>query len=429
MSDRINILADQRIVLGVTGSIAAFKAADLASKLVQAGAVVDVIMTEAAQKFITPLTFQAVTGRPVYTDLWKSDSSDNLPTHIAHVGLAEGANLLVIAPATAHHIAKIAYGLADDLLSITALAVTCPVLVAPAMDGHMYEHSATAENIQRLRGRGIMIVEPEMGRMASGMVGRGRLPEVPVLVGMIRHALGREWGPLTDRRVVVTAGGTHEAIDPVRYISNHSSGKQGYAVAQAALDAGAAVTLITTPTGLPQPVGAKLIAVESASEMLEAVLEQVDGADALIMAAAVADFRPVEPVDQKIKKKTKGLTLELERTEDILETVGKRRLETGDPRVLVGFAAETQDLLRNAKTKLENKNADFIVANDVSQMGAGFSIDTNIVTILGADGSVVSLPQQTKTAVAEAIIQRVAARLQTVPRRHETPDEDDSGVL
>lgn len=429
MSDRINILADQRIVLGVTGSIAAFKAADLASKLVQAGAVVDVIMTEAAQKFITPLTFQAVTGRPVYTDLWKSDSSDNLPTHIAHVGLAEGANLLVIAPATAHHIAKIAYGMADDLLSITALAVTCPVLVAPAMDGHMYEHNATAENIQRLRGRGIMIVEPEMGRMASGMVGRGRLPEVPILLGMIRHALGREWGPLTDRRVVVTAGGTHEAIDPVRFISNHSSGKQGYAVAQAALDAGAAVTLITTPTGLPQPVGAKLIAVESASEMLEAVLEQVDGADALIMAAAVADFRPVESADQKIKKKAKGLTLELERTEDILETVGKRRLETGDPRVLVGFAAETQDLLRNAKTKLEKKNADFIVANDVSQMGAGFAIDTNIVTILGADGSVVSLPQQTKTSVAEAIIQRVAARLQTVPRRHESLDEDESGVL
>ncbi len=210
----------------------------------------------------------------------------------------------------------------------------------------------------------------------------------------------------------------------MRFISNHSSGRQGYAVAQAALDAGATVTLITTPTGLPQPVGARVILVESAAEMLDAVLDHVNGADALIMAAAVADFRPLEVADQKIKKKTKTLALELARTEDVLETVGKRRHETGDPRVLVGFAAETQDLLRNARAKLEKKNTDFIVANDVSQTGAGFGVETNIVTILGADGSAVSLPQQTKTSVAEAIIQRVAARLQTIPRRPELPEND-----
>src|SRR5689334_8349917 len=236
--ERITILDGKRIILGVTGSIAAYKAADLASKLTQAGVLLDVIVTEAAARFVSPLTFRAVTGRAVYTDLWETDNSGGLPTHIAHVGLGEGADLLVIAPVTANHIAKLAYGLADDMLTVTALNVKCPIIIAPAMDGDMYEHPATTENIRRLQERGVMIIVPEEGRMASGLVGQGRLPEVPELVGYIRQQLGREWGQLRDRRVVVTAGGTREAIDPVRFVTNRSSGKQGYAVAQAAIDAG-----------------------------------------------------------------------------------------------------------------------------------------------------------------------------------------------
>jgi phosphopantothenoylcysteine decarboxylase / phosphopantothenate---cysteine ligase len=413
--DNVTILDSKRILLGVTGSIAAFKAADLASKLTQMGALVDVIMTEAAQRFVTPLTFQALTGRPVYTDLWQTDTSGGLPTHIAHVGLADGADLLVIVPATANHIAKLAYGMADDLLSITALSVRCPTLVAPAMDADMLDHPAVSENLRRLQDRGVIVIESDEGRMASGLSGRGRLPEVPVLLGLIRHQLGREWGQLRDRHIVVTAGGTREAIDPVRFVTNRSSGKQGYAVSQAAIDAGAIVTLITTPTGLAPPIGARVINVESAQEMLTTVLESTQAADALIMAAAVADFRPEQYVNQKIKKTKQDLHLNLTRTADILQTVGERRRETGYPHVLIGFAAETQDLIKNAKSKLTRKNADYIIANDVSLSGAGFQGDTNTVTILGADGSLISLPQQTKIAVAEAIIQRVAARLQTVP--------------
>jgi len=415
--ERMTVLDGKRIILGVTGSIAAYKAADLASKLTQAGATVDVILTEAAQRFITPLTFQAVTGRPVYTDLWQTDMGGGLPTHIAHVGLGEGADLMVIAPITAHHIAKLANGLADDLLSVTVLAVRCPLIIAPAMDGNMLEHPVVVENLKRLQDRGVIIIESAEGRMASGLVGRGRLPEVPTLVGLIRREVGREVGPLRDRRIVVTAGGTREAIDPVRFVTNRSSGKQGYAVAQAALDAGASVTLVTTPTGLTPPVGAEVITVESAQEMLDAVLEAVPNADALIMAAAVADFRPDKVADQKIKKGDKDLRITLTRTTDILLTIGQRRDEWPNLHVLIGFAAETQDLLKNARFKLDRKHADYIIANDVTAQGAGFQADTNVVTILGADGSIVPLPQQTKSAVAEAIIQRIAARLQTVPRR------------
>ncbi len=262
----------------------------------------------------------------------------------------------------------------------------------------------------------MIVIESEEGRMASGLIGRGRLPEVPTLLGMIRYQMGREWGQLRDRHVVVTAGGTREAIDPVRFVTNRSSGKQGYAIAQAALDDGALVTLITTPTGLVPPVGAHMIMVESAQDMLDAVLDCTNQADALIMASAVADFRPEHYADQKIKKgDRKELQIALTPTTDILQAVGERRLETGYPHVLIGFAAETQGLIENARSKLDRKHADYIIANDVTASGAGFQADTNIVTVLGADGSLVSLPQQTKTAVAEAIIQRVATRLQTVP--------------
>ncbi len=422
--ERISILEYKRIVLGITGSIAAYKAADLASKLTQAGADVDVIMTEAATRFVAPLTFEAVTGRTVYTDMWQTAHSESLPTHVAHVGLAEGADLILIAPATAQHLAKLAHGFADDLLCITVLSAKCPIVIVPAMDAGMYENAAVAANVARLRELGIEVIEPEIGRMASGMVGRGRLPEVWALLGAARQVLGREWGALRDRHVVVTAGGTREALDPVRFITNRSSGRQGYAIAQAAVDSGAHVTLIAAPNELPTPYGVELVPVESAQEMLDAVLEYAEDADALIMAAAVADYRPEETADHKIKKAGKALQLSLVPTVDVLATVGARRAETGRPHVLVGFAAETRDLLKNARSKLEKKHVDYIVANDVSLAGAGFGTDTNIVTILSADGSAIALPQQTKSAVAEAIVQRVAARLQTVPRRTE-PDSDE----
>jgi len=405
----ITLLQGKRILLAVTGSIAAYKAADLASKLTQAGALVDVIMTEAAEKFVTPLTFQSVTGRPVYTNLWQNDSTGALPTHIAHVGLAEGADLLLVAPATANTLAKLAHGLADDLLSVTALAAHCPVAVAPAMDGSMYQHPATQANIATLRQRGITIIEPEMGRFASGLVGQGRLPETATLIGHVRLALGQT-SALAGKQVIVTAGGTHEAIDPVRFITNRSSGKQGYALAQAALDAGAIVTLITA-SDLPQPVGAEIINVSSAEQMQQAVLDHLPTADALLMAAAVADFRPQNRAAQKIKKKDDSddsPTIVLARTPDILLSVKDRRAATGRPYVVVGFAAESEKLLAHARTKLERKGLDLLIANDITAPDAGFEVDTNRVIILGADGSQTPLALASKTRIAEAIVSRVA---------------------
>jgi phosphopantothenoylcysteine decarboxylase / phosphopantothenate---cysteine ligase len=283
----MSILSGKHILLGVTGSIAAYKAADLASKLTQAGAHVDVLLSASAEKFITPLSFQSVTGRRAYTDgdLWGSEA------HVLHIGLSHQTDLLVIAPCTANTLAKLAHGQADSLLTVTALAATCPLIVAPAMDGGMYDHPATQANLETLRGRGAYIIEPTAGHLASGLTGRGRLPETPDLLGHIRLVLGRQ-GALAGRTVVITAGGTAEPIDPVRVITNRSSGKQGYALAQAAVDAGAQVTLISTPVKLTPPIGARVIPVETAGQMLEAVLQAAEGCAALIMAAAVADFRP-----------------------------------------------------------------------------------------------------------------------------------------
>lgn len=410
-AERITLLENKRIVLGVTGSIAVYKAVDLASKLTQAGAKVDVIMTEAAQQFVTPLAFQSVTGRPVYTDLWQT-SGGALPTHIAHVGLGESADLLVIAPITAQTIAKLAQGMADNLLTVTALAARCRVLIAPAMDGGMYQHPATQANLAVLQARGVSIIEPDEGRFASGLVGKGRLPETPMLMGHIRRALALT-GPLAGRHVVVTAGGTTEPLDPVRYITNRSSGKQGYALAQAALDAGAKVTLISAASGLPVPVGANLIPVDSARALLDAVLNAVPETDALIMAAAVADFRPAQVAEQKIKKKddSSGLTIELARNPDILLAVREQRANTGWPLVTVGFAAESENLLANAQIKLERKGLDLLVANDISAQDAGFAVDTNRVTILDAEGGQQALDLMSKTAVAEVVVGRVAALL------------------
>ncbi|HIE38103.1 MAG TPA: bifunctional phosphopantothenoylcysteine decarboxylase/phosphopantothenate--cysteine ligase CoaBC [Anaerolineae bacterium] len=411
--DPIPLLDDKRILLGVTGGIAAYKACALASRLTQAGAQVDGVMTEAATHFVGPLTLQALTGRPVYTDLWTAPG-EGLPTHIAHVGLAHAADLLVIAPATANTLAKLAHGIADNLLTTLALAATCPMLLAPAMDAGMWSHPATQANVAMLRERGAHFAGPVLGRMASGLVGEGRMMEPDRILGHIRWVLGRE-GPLRGRRVVVTAGPTREFLDPVRFLSNPSSGRQGYALAQAALDRGAAVALISGPTPLPTPVGAERVDVTTAEEMCEAVLAAVEGADTLLMAAAVADYRPAEAAAQKIKKGKEEPTLRLARTPDVLAAVAERRAASGFPRVVVGFAAESQDLVENARAKLTAKRLDLIVANDITAPDAGFGAATNRVTILDPGGGVEELGLMSKAAVAEAVLDRVVRLLHQKP--------------
>ncbi|MFN8528346.1 MAG: bifunctional phosphopantothenoylcysteine decarboxylase/phosphopantothenate--cysteine ligase CoaBC [Anaerolineae bacterium] len=408
--ERITLFEGRRIILGVTGSIAAYKAVDLASKLTQAGALVDVIMTEAAQQFVTPLTFRAVTGRGVYTDMWQTDGAGALPTHIAHVGLAEGAALLAVIPATADSLARLAHGLANDLLSVTALAARCPLVLAPAMDGGMYAHPAVQANLRTLIERGALVIEPEEGRFASGLHGKGRLPETATLIGGLRRALGAG-GSLAGRRVVVTAGGTREPIDPVRYITNRSSGKQGYALAQAALDAGADVTLITS-SNLPDPVGARIVHIHTAAELFTATLSAVEDADALIMAAAVADFRPRTVAEHKIKKSDdgSGLIIEMERNPDILAAVTERRRLSRFPRVVVGFAAESHDLITYAQDKLKRKGLDLLVANDITATDAGFEVETNRVILIDGNG-IEQLDLMSKTRVSETIIGRIADRL------------------
>ncbi|MFN8413866.1 MAG: bifunctional phosphopantothenoylcysteine decarboxylase/phosphopantothenate--cysteine ligase CoaBC [Anaerolineales bacterium] len=401
----MSIFSGKHILLGVTGSIAAFKAADLASKLTQAGAEVDVILTQAAEKFITPLTFQSVTGRRAYTDqdLWGNEA------HVLHVGLGKTANLLLIAPCTADTIAKLAHGIADNLLTVTALAATCPLLIAPAMDGGMFDAHATQENIATLKKRGVTFIGPAEGHLASGLTGKGRLLEPSEILGHTRIALGKN-GSLAGKRVVVTAGGTQEALDPVRIITNHSSGKQGYALAQAALDFGAEVCLITTPTGLTPPVGSRVVKVKSAQEMLDAVLNE--SADALIMAAAAADFRPKHVAKDKMKKRDGIPQIELEAAPDILKTVFNSQLSAKRFKVMVGFAAESKDLLENASEKLKSKGLDFIAANDISAKDAGFEVETNRVTLLFADGSKENLPLMSKTEVAEKIVERTSKLLE-----------------
>ena len=399
----MSILQGKRILLGITGSIAAFKAADLASQLTQMGALVDVILTPAAEKFITPLTLQSVTGRQTYTeaDLWGGEA------HVLHVGLGHSTQLLVIAPCTANTIAKLAYGLADNLLTITALAVRCPLLVAPAMDDGMLDHPATQENLAKLAQRGATIAGPADGHLASGLSGRGRMLEPTEIIGHIRLVLGKQ-GKLADRKIVISAGGTQEPLDPVRVLTNRSSGKQGYALAQAAIDAGAELVLISAPSALTPPIGARLVPVQTAEEMRDAVLQASAGADALIMAAAVADFRPKKAASDKIKSRDGVPHLELEATDDVLKAVAKGKR----PRVVVGFAAESRDLAQNATEKLKSKRLDLIVANDISDQDAGFGTDTNRVTIIDAAGKAEALPLASKAEVAEIIIERLAALLE-----------------
>jgi phosphopantothenoylcysteine decarboxylase / phosphopantothenate---cysteine ligase len=411
MDVEIPILKGKSVVVGVSGGISAYKAADLTSRLVKTGARVDVVMTPAAAEFVRPLTFQALTRRPVALEmfsLWQE-------SEIGHVSLGKRADLLIIAPATANTLAKLAHGMADNLLTTTALACRGPVLLAPAMESGMWAHPATGDNMERLTRRGCFTVGPESGRLASGAEGVGRMAEPEAVLDAARWVLGRS-GPLAGQKVVVTAGGTREPIDPVRFIGNHSSGKMGYALAFAARDRGAEVVLVHGPAALAAPHGVREVAVESAEQMHAAVLEEAAGAAALLMAAAVADYRPAAAAAHKIKKTREGLALELVRTPDILAAVAALREKTGRPRTLVGFAAETRNVLENAREKLTRKGLDLIVANDVLAADSGFAVDTNRVILIDAGGGAEHLPLMPKAQVAEAVIDRLAGLLRSSPR-------------
>ena len=429
------MLLNRRVIVGISGGIASYKAVELVSRLQQAGALVDVIMSERAEEFIRPLTFSTMSHRPVYTDLWEP-SGRAAETHIA---LAEEAEALVIVPATANTLAKLAHGIADNMLTAVALATRAPLVLAPAMHHQMYTHPATQANLAMLRERGAYVIEPEVGRLASGEVGIGRLPEVSALLGAISVALGRE-GDLAGRRVVVTAGGTQEPIDPVRYVGNRSSGKMGYALATEARDRGAHVILISGPVALDDPYGVEVRHVETALQMRDAVFDAVRQADALVMSAAVADFRPAAAAAQKLKKEGEealaldaegGFNLRLVRNPDILgelaqasETPGQSGSiegaehpeQTGSYKqhrrlIRVGFAAETRDIAAYGRAKLAAKRLDLLVANDVSRSDSGFGAETNKVYIFHADGAMDDLPLLSKSDVAAAIWDRIVRLL------------------
>ncbi len=389
------VLEGKNIVLGVTGSIACYKALDLASKLNQAGSLVDTIMTYGATQFVTPLAFRSVTHRAVVTETFDLESE----LSVEHVALAQRADLVVVAPATANFIAKAAAGMADDPLTTTILATQAPLLVAPAMDGHMYDNPATQENLSKLAKRGVTIVGPARGRLASGLVGMGRLVETPELIGHISSILGRR-GDLAGHNIVVSAGGTQEPLDPVRILTNRSSGKMGYAIAEAARDRGARVVLVTAPTSLPDPVNVDMVKVATTLEMREAVYQAASDSDALIMAAAVADFTPVSVETQKLKKDGRPRSIELAQNPDILRDASGKFVK-------VGFAAESADLLENAQEKIVKKSLDLIVANDITAEGSGFGSDTNKVLLIDKKGNVEDLPLMSKEDVAHRILDRV----------------------
>ncbi|HEY1351530.1 MAG TPA: bifunctional phosphopantothenoylcysteine decarboxylase/phosphopantothenate--cysteine ligase CoaBC [Ktedonobacteraceae bacterium] len=408
------LLLNRRIVIGVCGGIASYKAIELVSRLQQAGAVVDVLLSERAEEFIRPLTFSTVSHRPVYSDLWEpSGRAAEL-----HIEIGEGADLLAVVPATANTIARLAHGLADNMLTAVALATKAPLLLAPAMHHHMYTHPATQANLDLLRARGVVVIEPEVGRLASGEIGIGRLPETAILLGAVSMVLGRK-GDLAGRRVVVTAGGTQEPLDPVRYVGNRSSGKMGYALATEARDRGAQVTLISAPVALEAPFGIDVTRVETAAQMRAAVVAAVDRADVLVMSAAVADYRPARVAAQKLKKEgpSETFALSLVRTPDILGDLAA--LLDGQPAesgpghrlVRVGFAAETSELVRYARAKLAAKHLDLLVANDVSRADSGFGSDTNKVLLFYANGEMEDLPLLSKAEVAVHIWDRIVPML------------------
>ncbi|EJL21618.1 bifunctional phosphopantothenoylcysteine decarboxylase/phosphopantothenate--cysteine ligase CoaBC [Brevibacillus sp. BC25] len=410
-------IAGKRIVLGVSGGIAAYKAAALTSKLTQAGALVHVILTESALQFIQPLTFQALSHLPVYTDTFTEPD----PHVISHIELADRADLVLIAPATANVIGKMANGIADDMLTTTVLATKAPVMVAPAMNVNMYNHPAVIANMDKLTAYGYRFVEPGVGLLACGWIGKGRLAEPEEIVEAVRQWFASDETrqtirekDLLDKHVLITAGPTREKIDPVRYITNHASGKMGYAIAEAARDRGAKVTLISGPTALARPDGVEFIAVESVQEMFDAVMEQLPDCDIVVKSAAVSDYRPKHVAEHKMKKGDGPLDLALEKAPDILKTIGERKTK----QFVVGFAAETQNVLQHAQSKLERKNLDMIVANNVLLEGAGMGSDTNIVTLLTRGGEQLALDKLSKRAVADKLFDAVLAVQEHRPLRN-----------
>ena len=396
------MLKGKTIVLGVTGGIACFKAAALASMLVKQHAAVQVIMTENATKFVTPLTFEQLTGQKALTDTFDR----NFQHSVEHIAVADRADLVLIAPATANVIAKLAHGLADDMLTTTVLACDCPKAIAPAMNTKMYENPVTQDNLSILRRYGWEVAEPASGRLACGTEGKGRLPEPEDLLELCLHAIARE-KDLSGRRVLVTAGPTREALDPVRYLTNRSSGRMGYAIAKAAARRGAEVTLVSGPTALPRPGYMEIVDVESAQEMYEAVTSRAPDMDIIIKAAAVADYRPADVAEDKIKKKDGDLSIPLERTQDILGTLGQRKREG---QFLCGFSMETRDLIENSRKKLIKKNLDMVAANNVKVEGAGFGVETNVLTLITAQGEK-ELPLMSKDAAADALLDAILERM------------------
>jgi phosphopantothenoylcysteine decarboxylase/phosphopantothenate--cysteine ligase len=391
------MLKDKFVVVGITGSIAAYKAVELVRLLKKNGAQVQVIMTKSACEFINPLTFQVVSQNPVITDMFKPPDKWD----VEHIAIAEKADIFIVAPATANIIAKIAAGLADDMLTTTLLATKAKVVIAPAMNVHMYENVVTQRNIKYLSDMGYKIIEPDTGYLACGHTGKGRLPEPKHIMMEIEHMLAAK--DLKDKKILITAGPTREHIDPVRFITNHSTGKMGFALAQRAVIRGAKVVLISGPCNLEPPLGlSKFMAVQTAQEMLDCVLENYLDADIVIKAAAVGDFKPKQVFTEKIKKTDDKLILELDRNPDILYELGKRKTH----QILIGFAAETQQIEKYATDKLKNKNLDFIVANNITQEGAGFGFDTNIVKIFYRDGKIEELPSMLKKDVADLILDR-----------------------
>ncbi|MEN6319011.1 MAG: bifunctional phosphopantothenoylcysteine decarboxylase/phosphopantothenate--cysteine ligase CoaBC [Syntrophaceae bacterium] len=388
------MLKGKKVVLGITGGIAAYKSAELIRELVKRDASVRVIMTKNATEFITPLTLQTLSGYPVITDMFAPIKEFEM----AHISLAEYAEILVIAPATANIIGKIASGIADDLLTTTVMVTKAPILVCPAMNSNMYMNAIVRENMDKLTSRGYLFMESAYGELACSAEGYGRLPEVPDIVEEIESVLTVK--DLAGEKILVTAGPTREPFDPVRFITNYSSGKMGYALAIVGKRRGASVTLISGPTVLPVPKGVRFIAVSSAVEMRDAVLEHIDTSTVVIKAAAVADYRPKSRSDSKIKKTRGDLKIDLEQNPDIIAEVGRKK----GNRILVGFAVETENLIENARVKMAKKNMDMIVANDVTEKGAGFGYDTNIIKILTADGEIEDMPLMSKMEVADRIL-------------------------
>lgn len=391
------MLKDKKIVLGITGGIAAYKSAELTRLFIKNDASVRVIMTKNAANFITPLTLQTLSGQPVFTDMYAQINTFEM----AHISLAEDADVIVIAPATANIIGKISSGIADDLLTTTIMATKAPVLICPAMNSNMYDNKVVQENMSKLSACGYLFMETAYGDLACRAEGYGRLPEVSYIVEEVESILSEK--DFRGENIIITAGPTREPFDPVRFITNYSSGKMGYALATASRRRGACVTLISGPTSLPVPRGIKVIHVSNAVEMRDAVMENLEAATVIIKAAAVADYRPQVRMDSKIKKKDGELSILLERNPDIISEIARRK----GNRILVGFAVETENIMENATTKLVEKNMDLIVANDVTKKGAGFNYNTNIVNILSADGEIEELPLMNKIEVADRILDKI----------------------